>query len=306
MGTDTKGVKYAGELVSIKRPNLTLSITDCLHPITESDEEPYIGVLNKKSIFFMSLLKVKEKEAASANIPIDDFFDIVDNTQQANRFIFEEKNGLGKAAAVINEAGPVKANRPITMGKFRGKSPAELLIGADDPESMAEELKSHAAFLAANVAKYPANQEGIDSINEAIDLYYKGELKCDVKETSSVPGRPLEIYSTPVKYWARKKDDKGNTKCYQLSVTCNPSNKYPYHMECTNFYAPVGQNANGTTPIYADKMVEGSKVTVTVDLSKSEWNMLIGKLQLDLMDAHTLWYPEMRTQDDINHHSYTS
>jgi len=296
MNENMRSVKYAGELVSIKRTNQTLSITDCLHPVTDTDDEPFISVFSKKSIYFLSLLKTQEKQGASANIPLDDLFDIIENTRYANDAVLSSK--AGKQNTACENSNDLKAYTVLTMGNYKGKSPAQLLLEAGNPQAMEDELLAHAAFLEKNLERYPGNKSGIDAIFEAIRLYEDGQLKAD--DTSFNNPGVIEIYTPPTKYWAKKHDEKGNTKCYSLRITCIPTNKYPYHIELTNFFAPVGHNSNGTTPIYADRMDKASKVSATFDLTKPEWNMILGKMVQNYRSAHMMFYSEMRTMDEMN------
>ena len=305
-----KATKYAGEVDAPMRRDAHITITDMLRPILPEDDEPFSHVFSRYSIFRFSYKKAGDAEGIDANLPIDEWQDFKEGAQAAGMAVMA---ALNHRAAVPEESqdadspvadgfqGSIAFTTCLTMGKLKGNSPGDLLLGASEPEKMAAELENHKRFLEDKVARYPNNQAAIDAIDEALNLY-ELELLSDSrpkaaplpeKRLASAPaGGELIVYQSGIKYF-KKKNAAGMNKCYEFSIFCCPERKFPYRMEFRNYYAPIRDNM-----IVLREKDSSSEKTATFNMSRSEFNAMHFRMQTTVDTFIAVHGGHMRMEDE--------
>lgn len=305
-----KATKYAGEVDAPMRKNAHITVTDMLKPVTEDDDEPFSHVFSKYSIFKLSFKKVEDAEGIDANLPIDEWQDFEEGATAASAAVMAALN-TGKTSVKADtepeapqETAPTQqvsiAFTPLTMGKMKGETPGDLLLGASEPDKVIAELNSHKEFLGKNVAKYPKNQALIDAIDEALNLYDLGMLAESKPQAGPAPSRKtaeaptggdLIVYQSGIKYF-RKKNAAGKNKCYEFSIYCNPGRNFPYRMEFRNFYAPVKDN------MIILKEKDEIEMNASFNMSRSEFNKMRFRMQMTIDTFIATYGPAMRMEDE--------
>ena len=175
----------------------------------------------------------------------------------------------------------------IKTGTLKGKTPAQLLL--ESPANR-EALRKQQSFLEANVAKYPANQQQIDAIKEALALYDAGALKevsdADAEGVTDSFG-VIKIYECAPKN-IKPLDEEGRWTIYQVTVSYNPIMSLPFEISVMNCFAPVDKSKGNE--IEMSKAVD--KQTQNMRLSEEEWYTMIDSMKATKIMFENLTYPE--------------
>ena len=176
----------------------------------------------------------------------------------------------------------------IKSGKLKDKIPAQLLI--EDPSNL-KALENQKKWLLDNVSKYPANQEQIDAITEAIKLFHEGSLNPATveKEEVSIGTKVYTVYESACKN-IQPMDEEGRYTIYQISIKYTPENNLPFAIEVMNCMAPVDKTKGNE--IVMSKAV--NKQTQNIRLSEEEWYTMIYAMLSQKKMFETLTYPEQR------------
>lgn len=118
-----------------------------------------------------------------------------------------------------------------------------------------QDLASHRDFLASNVAKFPKNQEEINTLNYLLSIDQTLYNKCVVfmQQREANLGTAANgssdihtIYDSGLKPKMSKKNDAGQVLCYQVKINYDSSMNYPFKIEILNLYCTVGRTDKGT------------------------------------------------------------
>ena len=317
-----KYVDYQGQIFDAVKSKVSggfmtstrFNVLDRLSPVVEANDMPFLATFAPYSVYLMTILE--ERESVEANMTLDDFYELKAKTASANDIIFRTQIGMVEApshpeAEVIQETTMGEPNIAFTtvlsMGEFKGKTPGDVILSAPDKPAAVEALKKHAEFCGRNLSKYPGNQKFIDAVNAAAELY-----ELDLLEDEKKIAQPAQLKAaerpvtaefdlhTPVdKYYAKKvqkMEGEDFNKCYRYRISVKPGNNYPYHIEITNYWAPISRSQSGLTPIMTAK--KRNEVKKTFDLTMAQWTGLIERLSMNTESCHTLFYPTMRQKDE--------
>ncbi|WP_373262291.1 hypothetical protein [Hungatella hathewayi] len=173
----------------------------------------------------------------------------------------------------------------IKSGKLKGKTPAEVLI--ENSLNMAL-LENQKKWLEDNIIKYPANQEQIDAINDAIQLYKLKKLTTiETEETETIDTKTYTVYETAYKN-VKPLDETGRYTIYQVSVKYMPENNLPFVIEAMNCFAPVDKSKGNE--IIMSKAV--NKKQVSMALSEEEWCTMIDSMLEQKRLFEIMTYPQ--------------
>lgn len=174
----------------------------------------------------------------------------------------------------------------IKSGKLKDKIPALLLL--EDPKNLTL-LENQKKWLEDNLTKYPGNQEQIDGIKEAIELYKAGKLSPDLEEEAkSTSGtRTYTVYETACKN-IQPIDKEGRWTIYQISIKYTPENNLPFTIEVMNCMAPVDKSKGNE--IVMSKAV--NKQTQDIRMSEEEWFTMIDSMKAIKIMFESLTYPD--------------
>lgn len=150
------------------------------------------------------------------------------------------------------------------LGKnLKGKTAAEFLLQGGSPD----ELRASAAFLAKGLTKWPANQEYIDAIDDALYLHSSNML--------TPPN------STPKSYVLLDEQNKiSNGNKRGLKITCMFGFDYPWQIDVSN--SKLDQD---------NKVIPNSVVTGTYALNDMQMSGFIASLKNTLLAHHITMYP---------------
>ena len=166
----------------------------------------------------------------------------------------------------------------IRFGKFKDKSPAEILL--KDPEAR-KDLLYNKQMLEENLAKYPKNQEIISAIDEAILLLDAGELHPVAVDISG----QFEVYKRRCKS-TRRANPKGLFLCYNVSVVCQYGMNYPWLVSIENYFAP---SVNGKID---HEKAQGFK-NASIRLSDDDWVYVLSQLENEKMMFEMIRFPTL-------------
>ncbi len=214
--------KMANQNQKVKK---TLSAVAHLQPVDERNERDTSLPLDIFGSFSRIQLTLIEKGNGSLKNP-------------TCNLTVDEINYIAKRTEIAMElmSRPVSTNQTtespayivhFTMGKFKGKTPAEV--------NNKDELLSQRKFLEDNLGKYPANQNIIDGIDDAVRLIDAGKL--DLRKAT--PSSAFVLYEVGNKTRTSVKDDNGNVLVTGIKIVVDTSRVFPIEVVLDNCYAPL-------------------------------------------------------------------
>lgn len=304
--TKKKNQEYAGQVVDIARADKRFSVKDLIRPMTEQEGEPYLNVFSKSSIYLLSILTYKDSASLMANLPLTDLEAINVHTRLASAEIFRCVNGQastrqnGETQGSNTEIPP--AYQPLRVGKYKGKSAADIILAVENPNSVLPELQTHFNFLKENAEKYKMNKEDMAKIADAIKRLRAQTLESGkpegVQNATNMAMGAIKIYTPPDKHFKKMNEAGTMNKCYSVSVLCYPDKQNPYHIVIKNYYAPLGQMKNGLKPIMRDKMDKNSYKEYTFDMTEGEWLYVLKRMNDNYDNLRMMYYKAVRLKDD--------
>ncbi len=262
--------RYAKQVIAIKHDKNTLGVDNYMYAPTDQDlkdgaSHPW-EIHGKYSRFVFTLIERASKSFASFNVNALDIPKLLlDSIYFNNKSL--ERNKVASTDSGAANLSPAYSYK-ITMGAFKGKSPAEVLL--EDPKNK-EALEKTKGVLVENVQKYPTNQKGIDAIHEAISLLEKGELKAVASENAS-PTK-FEFYNK-MKITPSKED--GFVEVKTISISYNPLMRMPINITIMNCLAPPIKNAK----IGADMKAAKNKKNISMFMGMDEWIEVISQIDM--------------------------
>lgn len=266
-----KKIEYPNQIGSIVRSKKTLGIDMFLSPARTEDGQSPLELHAGFSRFVFTIIDASSgtKQFIHANIHPDEVDLIKQKTNLAIEKIFAIENGLSETSSEeLSKAYTVM----MTSRDIAKKTPAQLLI--EDPANRSK-LENAKKWLETNISRYPKNQEQIDAIDDALDLFDLGQLKTDVKPASKV----IDLYREDTKIPnAKKLNPKYNNKTlvYSISIVCEPGKDYPFAINIMNCYATPKHTPTGG--IVAEMSTAEGKNNFSILLTTKEWNKLITKM----------------------------
>lgn len=182
---------------------------------------------SKYSKIQISILNYANRKSAAYNIDPKEIEGIRLKTQAITNSLigqkkYDDDDSNRPAYTVIIRGG---------NSKIKGKTPAQAIT--DDVGNI-QLLQQQAAYLNENLAKYPANAQQIQAIQDAFVLYKSGQLK-KVDTTFS-------IYSNGKVPSKEKKDKEGYVKYVLTNIEYNKNMTYPISIEISNMLVQLDQN----------------------------------------------------------------
>ncbi len=273
-------VKYPNQICSFKRKNIVLGI-DCQFGLPR-DDEPLLQMHTGWSRLVFSIID-KRGESTNvllANVPAADISAITHKM----KLVYDDKF-LNRARIVAKlEAdkksrgtGDAELAYSVTFrtGSLKGKTPGEVMLSY--PEEGESTLKKQIAFLTEHLKQFPGNQAMIDACNAAINAAKNGTLK---EGGNNAPSLSREIYHTPLKYLATRKNDEGKYFVYTMTIACDyTKDSFPWEITIMNGWADVDKKPDGTVNISSKVM---GRISSTINLSDDELMYLEGSMERTL------------------------
>lgn len=239
------------------------------------------------SRFVFTLIKKteKDKDFVIANVPADEGYYIYEKTVLSMQEILASKRTVVSDTAL----SPAYTEK-FSMGNFKGKTPAEILLESADNR---QALISQGEFLNKNAEKFPANKKMITAIKDALNLLKEGKLE---KKSAPAPSNVITIYNEPMKPLLSNKDEKGNCLVYGIKILCDTSRNLPFSIEIMNCYAPVEKTKEGTLN---PKMREAENIRkILMNISEKDWFKTINRVKKTLDNFETVTYEKQAEISD--------
>lgn len=223
---------------------------------------------HKKLSRFVFLIINEERKRAMANIPIKDMIPILEKTKILAQKQYEES--LKKQDK--KEASPAYTVT-IGAGRLRGKTPASAL--AEDANNV-QMLLNQVEWLKNNLSQYPKNQQQIDAINAALELFRSGQLNKDVASNR----RTISVYESGIRFLKSQRlslenasiyDGRDRILIYDVGIYWDLGSENPVRIILHNYYAPIQENDQklvNVLPQYKDLATE---VSNDFTFSLDEW-----------------------------------
>lgn len=214
-----------------------------------------------------------------ANIPATDIPVISKKTDIA--LLLKEQYAPAENSSSLSDCYTQK----LRFGKFKGKTPAEVLLS--DP-SVKSEMEGTRDLLQKNVEKYPANKMLVNAIDEAIMLFEAGELQ--EQNAKSNVQNSMTIYHKEYKS-TRRANPKGLYLCYNISVVCQYDMDYSWQIRIDNYFAP---SVNGKID---HKKAEGRK-SASIRLTDDDWALCVNQFESLKNMYEAKCFPELLERAD--------
>ena len=203
------------------------------------------------------------------------------------------------ASAVASSFGSDKSSIAYTVmirsGKLSGKSPAQAILDGN-----LELLKNQKDFLEKNLAKYPANKEQIDAIDEAMKLNSEGKLGEATAAAVELPASEIVIYESAPKN-VKPLDSEGRYTIYQIKVTYNPNMQLPFIVSVMNCFAPVDKTKGNEIVLAQAVKIRKNDIR----LSEEEWYTMIDTMKATKIMFENKTYPEqLKLAEKISRENY--
>ena len=230
------------------------------------------GELHKQGLsrFTFSILNVEKGVGTnvSGNIPIAEIASFLHEAHFSLNYLSELK--LQPQATTVN-AGTTTSSVTLKFGPFKGKTPAEVLT--ENPANK-DSLENTKKLLLDKVAQYPANQELIDAIDNAINALNSGSLEVPSAAPTAPVSSVVSVFDSGIKVPnSSKKNENGKTLVYTVKVNCNPNMKIPYEVEIMNGYCLVPKDGE------VDFKSMENNVTLKMRLSKAQMCTLVANIE---------------------------
>lgn len=268
-------------------PNVEVSAfrSELTRASIENNEYP-LQIYSKFSRFVVTI--ISGGKSVSGNLNVNDATVMIRKSEIAftreQNLVIDKLLGASSARPAQGGSSP-DASSPaytvvITMGTYKGKTPAEVL-SADAVRGPAA-LEKQADFLRQNVGKYPANQKQIDAISDAISLFRAGKLNTEVA-SSAAPATipPYSLCDIRMRPLIRKKRaSDGYCPAYEIIADWHFGAKYPVSLEIATYFAPVETRDDGTLNVILSRKTD--EIRLRMNLGADEWYGIISSLDMDM------------------------
>ncbi len=303
-------IKYPRHCASIVR-NKTLSCDAWLQrATTEKGESPFevFRISSDKELGTFasrfSICCISEGKPASGNVSLPEMEEIIAKSDFAKNELFRRQVNGGISSSVSSNVGTLPScyTKKFNAGNLKGRTPVDVLINDEDGK---EVLNNQYKFLQKNLDKYPKNQELMDAIMEASSLEKEGKLK---QATSQPIQGEFVIFDGGMKPLIRNKDKNGNSKVYEVKITCEFEKNYPINVTVLNYFAPVEQKENGLLNVQKNKMDKSSLVANTMALTIGEWIHFIKSINRCIELHFLMWSKEcfLEGKKELEKHPHSS
>lgn len=265
-------VKYPNQVfASIKQArNVKTTFSVDAHMVAVEDGDGITpSELHKAGLsrFVLSILRIEsDTKTVTGNIPV----------AEVAGFLQEADFSLNYLSFLKTQSTPqttgTTQTKTVTLkfGPHKGKTPEEVLL--ENPANR-ESLENSKKLLVDKVAQYPANQELIDAIDNAIALLESGKL-APSNSTVATATKAFPVYESGIKVPnSSKVNEHGKTMVYTINITCDPNMNIPYQVEIMNGYCLVPKDGEVNF-----SSMEGS-VKLNTRLTKMQFASLVANIK---------------------------
>ena len=276
-----KDTDYPRQIFKAGRAKMVFSVENYFSPPKTEDTIPPLQMHSKHSRILLTIIDISGEKTLTpkANIPARDIAGIIEKSRAAiiRKFGASVPEGMENTSSAYTQV--------ISMGKFKDRTPADVLLNSPDEK---DELLRTKDFLTSKMEQYPKNKIQINAIENALTLFEKGDLIQSGSEVK-MTGSSL-IYDVNHKYMNYKNKD-GYTLFYAITINCDYANRYPWSIAITNFYAPTKKGPTNALQPIIDKKTGYAKSMIRLD--DSEWCDMVRCVSSNLSNFETLYYPSL-------------
>lgn len=279
------------ELAAVVR-NQTLIVQNGLSLAGAGDDENQpLKVYSAFSRFIFAIIN-SDKKSVTANIRVTDIPGILAASEYAYRthmdFLYHTNPAASPAASDnngVDVSSPAFTKR-FTSGKMKGKTPAQVLLEAEDKEDAIQNLNSQFSWLKRNAEKNPkyaaGNREQMKAIQEAAALYKEGRLTQDLLKAPSHTGdgQVIPLYESGFRPLRSRKKKNGKTFIYEIVFDWTIGSAYPVSITIRNYYADVTEKENGMLNVLAKTKEQEQKNSMA--LTAAEWQNILYMIQANM------------------------
>lgn len=289
--------KYPNQIVSFKRTNMVLSV-DCKYSLPDIEGSP-LEMHSGWSRICLNLIDKRLPESTkvlNCNIPYDDVAAVAHKIKT----VYDDKFLHGKTVKKkeLPEDSTSKASAvTFGLGKYKGKTPAEVVMLTDGPKIIGEQIK----FLTDNLTKFPNNKVLIESCEAALKAFNDGTLNSEVALIK--PENIKTIYTTPLKFLASKTNEDGKNFVYAVNITCDyTKDKFPWAITIVNGWSTLEHRPGGAVTV--SQKLDG-RADCTINLSDDEAYFLADRFDksLDCFEL-TNFRAQFKLADEISRKNY--
>lgn len=291
-------IKNPKDMITVVR-NQTLVISNELSPEKGQTGESPLKIFDRFSRFPIAIIN-QSHMAVSGNIDVHQVADLAKRSTFAYQKAMELELQPFQAVTASAPASPGAAvEQPLSpaytfrlkTGNLQGRTPAEILL--ENPKNVSV-LERQNAFLKSRLQQYPANQEQIDAITEALQLFHTGQLapmgnmEQPKEAVSSTLYPPFSLFQSGYRPLIRKKRVDGLSPVYEIRITWHFGMDYPVLVEIENYYALVEQTPQGLLNVLKSKGT-ADHVKNTMRLTAAEWMDCIQRMQSAMQTFENLY-----------------
>lgn len=274
------------ELASVVR-NQTLIVQNELSVAGEgNDENPPLMVYSGFSRFVFAIINA-ERKSVTANVRVNEIPGIAAASDYAYRMHMDslyQPKSAEKTEGGVDTSTPAFTKR-ITSGTMKGKTPVEVIVGAEDKEKAIDDLRNQYKWLKNNSTnpKYAANnKEQMDAITEAVNLFKDGKLTDDVVSAAktTATGMMIPICYSGFRPLRSREKRNGKTFIYEIKIDWNVGSAYPVNVEIRNYYATVLEKEDGQLNVQVSTKEAEQKNTMA--LTVAEWQNILYMAQANM------------------------
>lgn len=268
-------MKYESQICAVKHKNQTLGVDNKFYAPSAEDIENDISypweIHGKYSKVILTLIETGTKKYTSFNLNAHDIPKLFEDSKFYNYMHLQKQMNKTMLSAVNkDEKLSIAYTTVISLGNFKGKTPAQILI--DNPNDKDNLLKTK-DFLSKNADKYPANKKQMDAIDDAINLLSNNELQKNKTEaqTEVIPTKIVfydKIKCNPIK------EKQGLMDVKKITISYNPEMKSPINVTILNCVAPSSNNGL----ISVDMSKCSDKKEISMFMGMDEWFETISRI----------------------------
>lgn len=276
--------KYPKEIVSIIKQK-TFSIEEYLEESDLQKGEEALTLYSKTFSRFKFII-IANGQVVTANMAIRDVFSFFVKSDFAKdkelESMFDEKK----------TTIPIAYSVRFTSGRFKGKTPAEVLLEGNPQYE--KELYQHRNYLFSKLSQYPGNKVQIQATDQAFQLKQQGKL-----DSNASSNRKMVLYSSGLRPLIRMQNRHGNKFVYQMNIEWLHGEKNPVQITIQNFYAPVIRLQDGRLNVKVKEREMETFKNFQINLSFDEWMYVIHmmKSNVELFEASIYSRKRKEAQD---------
>ena len=174
----------------------------------------------------------------------------------------------------------------IRMSKFKGKTPAEILLANENDLNALLELQDYLRKQGPNSRYQESNQQQIQAIEEAIELYRAKELSPEMVENDTTGS--VVVYHRPQKVLLNRPTKGDHYFVYSFKIECIPEYNYPWIISIGNAYMKIKKKSDGTHETIPNTSI--NRTVSQLQISDYEMGYIVERIHNTLMNFELIFF----------------